>query len=70
MEQLPEMTRGKGVQLIKTKDGVVGARAFHLKDGLSYETGNKIKTLSAAELKDFIGERAQAGRMVPKGFRI
>jgi len=70
IDQLPEMARGKGVQLIKTKDGIVGARAFHLKDGLNYTGGSKEKTISAAELKDFIGERAQAGRVAPKGFHL
>jgi topoisomerase-4 subunit A len=70
IDQLPEMTKGKGVQLIKTKDGITGARAFNLKDGLSYESGTKTKTLTAAELKDFIGERASAGRVAPRGFRL
>jgi len=70
IDQLPEMTKGKGVQLIKTKDGITGARAFNLKEGLSYESGTKTKTLAAAELKDFIGVRAQAGRVAPRGFRL
>jgi len=70
MDQLPEMNKGKGVQLIKTKDGIAGARAFNLKEGLAWESGAKTKELTTAELKDFIGERAQAGRAAPKGFKL
>ncbi len=70
MDQLPEMNKGKGVQLIKTKEGINGARAFALKEGLAWESGSKTKELTAAELKDFIGERAQAGRVALKGFRL
>ncbi|HCM83861.1 MAG TPA: DNA topoisomerase IV subunit A [Rhodospirillaceae bacterium] len=70
MDQLPEMAKGKGVLLQKSKDGgIIGARAFNLKEGLTYGD-SKPKTLSAAELKEFMGERAQAGRIAPRGFRL
>lgn len=67
IDQLAEMNKGKGVTLQKAKGrDVDSARAFNLKEGLTY--GNK--TLSAAELKEFLGDRAGAGRVAPRGFRL
>ncbi len=66
--ELPEMARGKGVRLQKFKDGGLSdARAFNLKEGLTWlDTSGR--TWNVTELKDWIGERAQAGRLPPKGF--
>ena len=70
LSQLPEMTRGKGVRLQKYKDGgIKDARTFDLEDGLTWQDSagrNHVKTKD--ELLEWMGERAQAGRMVPKGF--
>ncbi|MBX3502951.1 MAG: DNA topoisomerase IV subunit A [Alphaproteobacteria bacterium] len=64
IEQVPEMARGRGVILQKHKDGGLSdARAFKLSEGLSWQS----RTKSAAELKEWIGERAQAGRLPPSG---
>jgi topoisomerase-4 subunit A len=61
---LPEMTRGRGVILQKHKDGGLSdAMAFVLADGLQWQS--RLKT--RAELKEWIGERAQAGRLPPPG---
>jgi topoisomerase-4 subunit A len=61
---LPEMTRGRGVILQKHKDGGLSdAKAFVLAEGLQWQ--NRTKT--RADLKDCIGERAQAGRLPPPG---
>jgi topoisomerase-4 subunit A len=61
---LPEMTRGRGVILQKHKDGGLSdAVAFVLADGLQWQSRLKTK----AELKEWIGERAQAGRLPPPG---
>ncbi len=70
LDQIPEMGRGKGVRLQKYKDGgIKDARAFRLAEGLSWtDSADRTHTRTAAELQEFIGERAQAGRMVPKGF--
>lgn len=67
---LPEMGRGKGVRLQKYKDGGISdARMFNLADGLTWEdSAGRTFTKTADELVEFMGERAQAGRMVPKGF--
>jgi topoisomerase-4 subunit A len=62
IEQVPEMTRGRGVMLQKHKDGGLSdAKAFKLADGLAWQH----RTITAAELKEWIGERAQAGRLPP-----
>jgi topoisomerase-4 subunit A len=70
LKDVNEMTRGKGVRLQKYKDGGLGdVKCFTLKDGLiAYDRSNRARTFSAAELKDWRGERAQAGRLPPKGY--
>ena len=66
---LPEMTRGKGVILQKFRDGGLSdVRVFTLADGLECRTGSRTRTFAAAELAGWIGKRAQAGWMPPKGF--
>ena len=66
---LPEMTRGKGVILQKFRDGGLSdVRIFTLADGLKCRTGSRTRTFAAAELAGWIGKRAQAGRLAPKGF--
>ena len=65
MEQVPEMGRGRGVTLQKSKaDQLSDAQAFRLADGLPW--GNRV--IPASELKFWRGERAQAGRMPEKGW--
>ena len=39
-------------------------------DGLTTRTGDRHRTFTADELKDWIGKRAQAGRKVPRGFPV
>jgi topoisomerase-4 subunit A len=70
LEQIPEMGRGKGVRLQKYKDGgVKDVRIFTLEEGLTWEdSAGRTHTRSQAELAEYIGERAQAGRVAPKGF--
>jgi topoisomerase-4 subunit A len=68
MAELPEMSRGKGVRLQKYKDGNLSdARTFKLADGLTW-TDSSDRTWTVTELDEWIGTRAQAGRMPPKGF--
>ena len=69
-EELPEMPRGKGVRLQRYKDGgLADVKAFTKKDGLTYvDSAMRSFTLTAAELRDWWGQRAQAGRLPPKGF--
>jgi topoisomerase-4 subunit A len=70
LDQLPEMTRGKGVRLQRYKDGELSdARVFSKAEGLSWTDGaGRVHTRAVVELKDWIGERAQAGRLSPQGF--
>ncbi|MDE2578973.1 MAG: DNA topoisomerase IV subunit A [Hyphomicrobiales bacterium] len=70
-DQLPEMARGKGVRLQRYKDGGVSdAKAFVLKDGLTWrDSAGRTFTVEKADLTDWIGARAEAGRIVSfKGF--
>jgi len=70
LDQVPEMARGKGVRLQRYKDGgLADARVFTLKEGLTWrDSSQRTWTVAAGELKDWIGNRAEAGRLPPKGF--
>ncbi|MCG6121231.1 MAG: DNA topoisomerase IV subunit A [Microvirga sp.] len=70
LDQVPEMTRGKGVRLQRYKDGgVADAKVFTLDDGLTWlDTSGRTWTVAKADLGDWIGNRAEAGRLPPKGF--
>ncbi len=67
LKDVPEMARGRGVILQKYKDGgAADAKVFTLKEGLTWKTGDRERT--ETDLRDWVGERAQAGRLPPKGF--
>ncbi|MFZ1963274.1 MAG: DNA topoisomerase IV subunit A [Roseiarcus sp.] len=70
LAQLPQMARGKGVRLQRYKDGGVSdARVFALRDGMTWrDSAGRTFTIGRAELKPWIGSRAEAGRLPPKGF--
>ena len=70
LAQVPEMVRGKGVRLQRYKDGGVGdIKTFTLADGLTWQdSAERTFTRSQAELVEWMGDRAAAGRMAPKGF--
>jgi len=64
---LPEMSRGRGVILQKYKDGELSdVKAFKLKEGLSWKSGDRDRT--ETDLRNWVGARAQAGRIAPNGF--
>jgi len=66
--ELPEMARGKGVRLQKYKSGgLADARTFALADGLSWRDPAG-RTRTEADLTEWRGKRASAGRMAPRGF--
>jgi len=66
IDEVPEMGRGQGVYLQRYKDGgLVDATTFVWKSGLKDENN---KQFEPSELKDWKGERAQAGRIVPRGW--
>ena len=65
--QLPDMQRGAGVTLQKYKDGGLAAiRTLNVADGLSWQQGERVRTVT--DLRDWIGNRANTGHMVPPGF--
>jgi topoisomerase-4 subunit A len=70
LDQVPEMTRGKGVKLQKYRDGGISdAQVFYLADGLSWtDSAGRSFSVPRRELRDWIGARSEAGRLPPKGF--
>ena len=70
LSEAPELPRGKGVRLQRYRDGDVSdARVFHAADGLSWmDSSGRTFNRSLGELRDWIGDRAQAGRLPPQGF--
>ncbi|MGE0733683.1 MAG: DNA topoisomerase IV subunit A [Alphaproteobacteria bacterium] len=67
--ELPEMAKGRGVVLQKYKDGGLSdAKVFNLADGLVAKMGERERKFEKGELKDWVGKRAQAGRLPPSGF--
>jgi topoisomerase-4 subunit A len=70
LKQLPEMARGKGVRLQRYRDGGVSdAKVFALKEGLTWkDTSGRTWTVEKTDLRDWIANRAEAGRLPPKGF--
>ncbi|MFN4337458.1 DNA topoisomerase IV subunit A [Parvibaculum sp.] len=70
LNEVNEMTRGKGVRLQRYKDGGLGdIKTFSLRQGLiAYDRSDRARTFDA--LKEWLGQRAQAGRLPPKGFPV
>ncbi|MCL2452459.1 MAG: DNA topoisomerase IV subunit A [Alphaproteobacteria bacterium] len=70
LAQVPEMSRGKGVRLQKYRDGGLSdAKIFTLSEGLSWkDAASRTFNVAAHDLRDWIGNRAEAGRFPPKGF--
>jgi topoisomerase-4 subunit A len=67
LDQVPEMARGAGVILQKYKDGGLSdATVFRMADGLTWRLGEKTRT--ETDLRDWLGERGQVGRLPPNGF--
>jgi topoisomerase-4 subunit A len=68
MNELPEMTRGRGVILQRyNQGGLADAKTYNAKDGLTWQLG-KDRGHTETDLKRWIGKRSQAGLIVPKGF--
>jgi topoisomerase-4 subunit A len=70
LSDLPEMGRGKGVRLQRFKDGGLSdVKTFKLDDGLTWlDSAGRMQKISKADLHDWRGNRADAGRLAPKGF--
>ncbi|MCP4922916.1 MAG: DNA topoisomerase IV subunit A [bacterium] len=67
MDQLPEMSRGRGVFLQRYKDGGLSdVKSFKLEEGLTWQRGPQ--TRCEKEVLPWLGNRAQSGRLPPGGF--
>jgi len=70
IDEMPEMTRGKGVILQRYKKGGGGVlrdvKAFKLEEGLSFPFGSGWRTEN--DLLRWQGKRAGAGALAPRGF--
>jgi len=68
LSEVNEMTRGRGVRLQRYKDGGLGdLRVFSKDDGLTW-TDSAGRLYTVTDLRDWLGVRAQSGRLPPKGF--
>src|SRR6185312_5721687 len=68
VEEIPEMTRGRGVMLQRYKEGgLADAKIFAAAEGLSWRQGES-RTRTETDLTPWLGARAAAGRLVPNGF--
>src|SRR6188508_1604673 len=65
IDQVPEMTRGRGVRLQKYRDGGLSDVAtFDSTEGLTWkDSAGREQSMSAKELSDWRGNRADAGRL-------
>ncbi len=67
LDEVPEMTRGRGVILQRYKDGGLSdVKTFTMEEGLTWKTGDRNRT--ETDLMAWQGKRSQAGRLPPKGF--
>ena len=70
IDQVPEMTKGRGVRLQRyLQKGLSDVVVFQAQMGMTWTDGaGRSFTLPLKELKEWRGNRADAGRIVPKGF--
>lgn len=70
LEQMAEMGRGQGVRIQRYKDGGISdIRTFNSAEALSWiDSAGRQYDRTMVELREWIGERAQAGRQPPIGF--
>jgi topoisomerase-4 subunit A len=68
LNELPEMNRGRGVILQRyAKGGLSDITTLKLSEGLIWQSGQQGKR-TETNIKNWIGKRAQAGLVVPRGF--
>jgi topoisomerase-4 subunit A len=66
-EEIPDMSRGRGVILQKYRDGgTADIKVFTLAQGLTWSLGERTRT--EADLTPWLGKRASIGRLPPTGF--
>lgn len=68
VEEIPVMSRGRGVMLQRYKEGgLADAKFLNLSEGLSWRQGES-RTRTETDLTSWLGTRAGTGRLVPPGF--
>ncbi len=75
--ELPRMARGKGVKMMnipakRYREGaerMVGCTVVAESDALRVHAGKRFVSLKPADYADYAGERAQRGRVLPRGFK-
>ncbi len=68
IDEVPEMTRGKGVILQRFKDGgLADVTVYSAEAGLSWKAGGG-RMRTEREMSDWLGKRAGAGKLPPIGF--
>ncbi|MCG6899899.1 MAG: DNA topoisomerase IV subunit A [Gammaproteobacteria bacterium] len=75
--ELPQMSRGKGNRIINIPSAKLKSREEFvaaidcIQDGekLTVYAGKKYKTMKAAEVDEFAGERGRRGRKLPRGYQ-
>ena len=61
--------QGRPPATLQGPGGLSDARVFALADGLTWrDSAGRTFTVAKAELREWIGNRAEAGRLPPKGF--
>ena len=70
LDQVPDMTRGRGVRLQRYKDGELSdVKTFKAADGLTWvDSGGRVFVQSLKELAAWRGNRGDAGRVRPDRF--
>lgn len=70
LASLPEMARGKGVRLQRYKDGGLSdIKVFTLTEGLIWrDSKGQAFQLAQKDLTDWLGNRAEVGKLPPRGF--
>jgi topoisomerase IV subunit A len=70
LDQVPEMTRGRGVRLQRFKDGGLSdVKTFKAQEGLTWiDSGGRSFNLTMKELAAWRGNRSDAGRVRPDRF--
>jgi topoisomerase-4 subunit A len=68
VEEVPEMTRGRGVILQRFKDGgLADVTVFDSAKGLAWQAGGG-RTRTETDLEPWTGRRGGAGKLPPTGF--
>jgi topoisomerase-4 subunit A len=70
LDQVPEMTRGRGVRLQRYREkGLSDVATFKGADGLTWvDTAGRSFTMTLKELSNWRGNRGDAGRIRPDRF--